>query len=75
MIALFNEIKYAVKFSNGKYYCGGTSAHCEADCLKHAALFNFDWQPIKNWYLQVYLENTGMTYDLVKVKTIYQIVD
>jgi hypothetical protein len=72
---LDNDINYVVKFNNGTYYAGGFSSG-ETTELKNAQKYVFDWQIVKDHYLQMYLNgNDDLTYEVIKVKTLYEIVN
>lgn len=74
-IQIFGDILYVVRFDNGKFYKGGFSSDSETDELKYSSKYAFSWQPAKDMYLMVYLENKKLSYDLIKVKTHYEIVE
>lgn len=71
---LFDGIQYVVKFENGKYYAGGFSSESQTDSLERANKYTFDWQVVKDMYLSVFLNEYPMKYELIKVRTHYEIV-
>lgn len=71
---LDDDIQYVVKFSNGLYYQGGYSTGQGTRDLKYAHKYGFDWQPSKDLYLRLSCEDNNLTYELVKIKTKYEIV-
>jgi hypothetical protein len=71
---VFDDIQYVVKFSNGKYYQGGYTSGDGTDELRYAQKYTFDWQPQKDLYLRVSVEENDLMYEVVKVKITYDII-
>lgn len=72
---MLNEISYVVRFNNGRYYSIYSSSGYQTDDLKNAKKYTFDWEVSKDIFLMAYIANTRYGYELVKIKTLYQIVD
>lgn len=66
--------QFVVKFPNGKYY-GGQILESETDDLLYANKYGFDWQIEKDLYLQLYCSSNNLTYELIKVRQRYEIVE
>lgn len=76
MVDLLGDgIFYVVRFENGKYYAGCFSPERETDNLQLASKYVFDWQPMKDLYLMLYLDQNPMRYDLIKVKQHFEIIE
>jgi hypothetical protein len=72
---VLNDFLYVVKFPHGKYYSGLISTERETADLLYASKYGFDWQPLKDLYLQLYCNENNLMYELIKVKTTFEIVD
>jgi hypothetical protein len=72
---MFDEFQYVVKFPNGYYYNGIMSYPKETDDLKYANKYSFDWQPMRDKYLQMYCNEKDFSYELIKIKTVYEIIE
>lgn len=71
---MLDDTQFVVVFPNGKYY-GGQILESETDDLKYANKYSFNWQIAKDLYLQLYCSSNNLTYDLVKVRQYYEIVE
>lgn len=71
---MFDGTEYVVRFPNGKYFSGGYTMG-DTDDLKQANKYTFDWQISRDLYLQLYCETNNLTYELVKVRMFYEVVD
>lgn len=69
---MFNDEQYVVLLSNGKYFSYNVQG--VTDDLKDAAKYTLSWQPAKDMYLLLHLDGTDLTYELLKVKTTYEII-
>ncbi|QRV11367.1 hypothetical protein JR311_20300 (plasmid) [Bacillus velezensis] len=72
---MLDEISYVVRFDNGRYYSIYSLSGYQTDDLKIAKKYTFDWEVPKDIFLMAYVANTRYSYELVKIKTLYQIVD
>jgi hypothetical protein len=72
---MFDDIQYVVRFNNGKYFGYGISSNPEIVELKYAQKYSFDWQIIKDHYLQMYISNKELNYEVLKVKAYFEIVE
>lgn len=74
---MVSEYSYVVQFDNGNYFTGGV-AWIESDVqtmnLAKAKQYTFEWQPIKDDYLTVFLEESNLSYELVKVKNTVELI-
>lgn len=71
---MFDETEYVVRFRNGKYFFGGY-AMGDTENLKQANKYPFDWQIAKDLHLQMYCESNNLTYEIVKVRKFYELVE
>lgn len=72
---MLGDTEYVVKFSNGLYYEGGYTSGAGTKDVRYAKKYSFEWQPLKDLYLQMSAEQNNLTYELEKVRTKYEFVD
>lgn len=76
MITLSYNTVYVVRFENGRYfYAGDYTDEGQTDDLQIAKKYVLDWQPTKDMYLMIYLNEHPMKYDVIKVKQHFEIID
>lgn len=68
---MFDDISYAVRFDNGKYYTASgyrPNQVQESEKIEDARLYSFEWQIPKDMYFNAYVFNRDRSYEFVKVK-------